>query len=161
LTDRESPIMPGTSSTKFRERPTASNAWIVWGWGKVAGVQKVTIGTTPGGENIAGTFPRFPTLRSPGIEVDGKTVFTSDQGVKLEWLPDWVASVGSGYIGLEFSDVYSALGCEVTMIEALDQLMPGFAGTLLTRRAGANTLATSKLMWDICKESYPRNACSD
>jgi len=27
---------------------------------------------------------------------------------------------------LEFSDVYSALGCEVTMIEALDQLMPGF-----------------------------------
>jgi len=44
-------------------------------------------------------------------------------------------SVGSGYIGLEFSDVYSALG-EVTMIEALDQLMPGLTGTLLTRRAG-------------------------
>ena len=62
----------------------------------------------------------------PGIEVDGKTVFTSDQGVKLEWLPNWIAIIGSGYIGLEFSDVYSALGCEITMIEALDQLMPGF-----------------------------------
>jgi dihydrolipoamide dehydrogenase len=41
-------------------------------------------------------------------------------------LPQWVAIVGSGYIGLEFSDVYSALGCEITMIEALPQLMPGF-----------------------------------
>lgn len=46
--------------------------------------------------------------------------------MKLESLPDWVAIVGSGYIGLEFSDVYSALGSEITMIEALDQLMPGF-----------------------------------
>ena len=62
----------------------------------------------------------------PGIEVDGKTVFTSDQGVKLESLPDWIAIIGSGYIGLEFSDIYSALGCEITLIEALDQLMPGF-----------------------------------
>ena len=55
-----------------------------------------------------------------------KTVFTSDDAVKLESLPDWVAIIGSGYIGLEFSDVYTALGCEVTMIEALDTLMPGF-----------------------------------
>lgn len=46
--------------------------------------------------------------------------------MKLEQLPQWVAIIGSGYIGLEFSDIYSALGCEITMIEALDQLMPGF-----------------------------------
>jgi dihydrolipoamide dehydrogenase len=37
-----------------------------------------------------------------------------------------VAIIGSGYIGLEFADVYTALGSEVTMIEALDVLMPGF-----------------------------------
>jgi dihydrolipoamide dehydrogenase len=37
-----------------------------------------------------------------------------------------VAIIGSGYIGLEFSDVYSALGCEITLIEALSELMPGF-----------------------------------
>jgi hypothetical protein len=48
-----------------------------------------------------------------GIEVDGKTVFTSDHALKMEWLPSWVAIIGSGYIGLEFSDVYTALGCEV------------------------------------------------
>jgi hypothetical protein len=44
-------------------------------------------------------------------------VFTSDHALKLEWLPNWVAIIGSGYIGLEFSDVYTALGCEVTFIE--------------------------------------------
>jgi dihydrolipoamide dehydrogenase len=44
----------------------------------------------------------------------------------LETLPKWIVIIGSGYIGLEFSDVYTALGSEVTMIEALDVLMPGF-----------------------------------
>jgi dihydrolipoamide dehydrogenase len=103
---------------------------IIRGWGKLAGQQKVTVTTDSGEKTITakdiilspGSVPFVP----PGIEVDGKTVFTSDQGVKLETLPDWVAIIGSGYIGLEFSDVYSALGCEITMIEALDQLMPGF-----------------------------------
>lgn len=103
---------------------------IIRGRGQLAGAQKVAI-TTDNGEKIVtakdiilspGSVPFVP----PGIEIDGKTVFTSDQGVKLESLPDWVAIIGSGYIGLEFSDIYSALGCEITMIEALDQLMPGF-----------------------------------
>lgn len=101
------------------------------GWGKVAGPQKVSITTSSGEEKLitaqdiivsAGSVPFVP----PGIEIDGKTVFTSDDGLKLDWLPSWVAIVGSGYIGLEFADVYTALGSEVTLIEALDQLMPGF-----------------------------------
>ncbi|HLO84338.1 MAG TPA: dihydrolipoyl dehydrogenase [Nostocaceae cyanobacterium] len=103
---------------------------IIRGWGKIAGTQKVTVISEAGERTITaqdiilspGSVPFVP----PGIEVDGKTVFTSDQGVKLESLPDWVAIIGSGYIGLEFSDIYSALGCEITLIEALDQLMPGF-----------------------------------
>jgi len=103
---------------------------IIRGRGKLAGQQKVSVDTPNGEKTITakdiiistGSVPFVP----PGIEVDGKTVFTSDQAVKLEWLPQWVAIVGSGYIGLEFSDVYSALGCEITMIEALPQLMPGF-----------------------------------
>ncbi|MEM9164755.1 MAG: dihydrolipoyl dehydrogenase [Cyanobacteria bacterium P01_F01_bin.4] len=101
------------------------------GWGKLAGSQKVSVTTESGEEKIytgrdimlsPGSVPFVP----PGIEVDGKTVFTSDEAVKLDWLPDWVAIIGSGYIGLEFSDVYTALGSEVSMIEALDQLMPTF-----------------------------------
>ncbi len=100
------------------------------GWGKVVAPQKLSILTDEGEKIVTardimlspGSTPFVP----PGIKIDGKTVFTSDDAVKLSWLPDWVAIIGSGYIGLEFSDVYSALGCEITMIEALDKLMPGF-----------------------------------
>ena len=60
------------------------------------------------------------------FETDGRTVFTSDEAINLEWLPRWITIIGSGYIGLEFADVYTALGCEVTMIEALDRVMPTF-----------------------------------
>ncbi len=102
----------------------------IHGWGKVAGMQKVSVTTESGEKTITahdimlcpGSVPFVP----PGIEVDGKTVFTSDDAVRLESLPQWIAIIGSGYIGLEFADVYSALGCEITMIEALDTLMPGF-----------------------------------
>jgi dihydrolipoamide dehydrogenase len=103
---------------------------IIRGWGKVTGSQQVTVTTAEGDKTItakdimisSGSIPWVP----PGVEVDGKTVYTSDDAIKLETLPQWVAIIGSGYIGLEFSDVYTALGSEVTMIEALDQLMPGF-----------------------------------
>jgi dihydrolipoamide dehydrogenase len=102
----------------------------IQGWGKVAGSQKITIETDKGEKTITakdiilapGSVPFVP----PGIEIDGKTVFTSDDAVRLESLPKWIAIIGSGYIGLEFSDIYTALGCEITMIEALDQLMPTF-----------------------------------
>lgn len=100
------------------------------GWGKVAGEHKVTVNTDKGEQTITardimlcpGSVPFVP----PGVQIDGKTVFTSDDAVRLESLPNWIAIIGSGYIGLEFSDVYTALGCEVTIIEALDVLMPGF-----------------------------------
>lgn len=100
------------------------------GWAKVAGQQKVVVETAEGEKTVTardillapGSVPFVP----PGIELDGKTVFTSDEAIRLDWLPDWIAIIGSGYIGLEFSDVYTALGAEVTLIEALDRLMPTF-----------------------------------
>ena len=103
---------------------------IIRGWAKIAGGQKVSVTDESGTRTISakdiilspGSIPFVPR----GIETDGKTVFTSDEAVRLEWLPEWVAIIGSGYIGLEFSDVYTALGSEVTMIEALPQLMPTF-----------------------------------
>lgn len=103
---------------------------IIHGWGKVIGNQKVVVKSDAGEQTItsrdiiiaSGSVPWVP----PGIEIDGRTVFTSDDAIRLSWLPDWVAIIGSGYIGLEFSDVYTALGSEVTIIEALDTLMPTF-----------------------------------
>lgn len=106
------------------------NVDVIQGRGKLAGPQKLSIATPSGEKTITakdiilapGSIPFVP----PGVEIDHKTVFTSDDAVRLESLPSWIAIVGSGYIGLEFADVYSALGCEITLIEALDQLMPGF-----------------------------------
>ncbi|KAL3651339.1 dihydrolipoamide dehydrogenase precursor [Castilleja foliolosa] len=104
---------------------------ILTGFGTILGPQKLKYGKGDSGDKIitakdiiiaTGSVPLVPK----GIEVDGKTVITSDHALKLEFVPQWIAIVGSGYIGLEFSDVYTALGSEVTFIEALDQLMPGF-----------------------------------
>ncbi|KAL0454652.1 UNVERIFIED_CONTAM: Dihydrolipoyl dehydrogenase 2, chloroplastic [Sesamum latifolium] len=104
---------------------------ILTGVGTILGPQKLKYGKGDSGDKIitakdiiiaTGSVPLVPK----GIEVDGKTVITSDHALKLEFVPGWIAIVGSGYIGLEFSDVYTALGSEVTFIEALDQLMPGF-----------------------------------
>ncbi|MDJ0843703.1 dihydrolipoyl dehydrogenase [Crocosphaera sp.] len=102
----------------------------IHGWGKVVDPQKVSVLSDEGEKIITakdimlcpGSVPFVPR----GVEIDHKTVFTSDEAVKLDVLPPWIAIIGSGYIGLEFSDIYTALGCEVTMIEALDTLMPGF-----------------------------------
>ncbi|MGD1941563.1 MAG: dihydrolipoyl dehydrogenase [Leptolyngbyaceae cyanobacterium] len=103
---------------------------IIEGWGRIAGEQKVVVTTAAGDQTLTaqdvmlspGSIPFVP----PGIELDNKTVFTSDGALKLEWLPEWVAIIGSGYIGLEFCDIYTALGSEVTIVEALDKIMPTF-----------------------------------
>ncbi|KAJ6357082.1 hypothetical protein OIU78_005046 [Salix suchowensis] len=122
-------------ATKIRNNLTNSmkalGVDILTGVGSILGPHKVQYGKLDSPGNIVtakdiiiatGSVPFVPK----GIEVDGKTVITSDHALKLESVPDWIAIVGSGYIGLEFSDVYTALGSEVTFIEALDQLMPGF-----------------------------------
>ncbi len=114
--------------TKTLER---SGVEIIRGIGRLEGHQKVGIRQKDGvdrifsAENViiaTGSDPFVP----PGIEIDGRTVFTSDHAINLEWLPRWIAIIGSGYIGLEFADIYTALGCEVTMIEALETVMPTF-----------------------------------
>ncbi|CAM9902840.1 unnamed protein product [Scytosiphon promiscuus] len=96
--------------------------------GELAGantVKAVETGKTFTAKDIIlapGSLPFVP----PGVQADGKTVFTSDEALDLAFVPEYVAIVGSGYIGLEFSDVYTALGAEVTFIEALPMLMPTF-----------------------------------
>eukprot|EP00172_Hildenbrandia_rubra_P003095 Plantae.Rhodophyta-Hildenbrandia_rubra.ctg4537.p1 GENE.Plantae.Rhodophyta-Hildenbrandia_rubra.ctg4537~~Plantae.Rhodophyta-Hildenbrandia_rubra.ctg4537.p1 ORF type:complete len:518 (+),score=97.84 Plantae.Rhodophyta-Hildenbrandia_rubra.ctg4537:24-1556(+) len=97
-----------------RERAVLEGQQLIKGGGKTYSAKDIIL--------APGSVPFVPR----GIELDGKTVFTSDEALKMEWVPDWVAIVGSGYIGLEFSDVYTALGSDVTFIEAMPNLMPGF-----------------------------------
>ena len=103
---------------------------IIKGWGKVAGSQKVVVKNDDGSQTFtardiivaSGSVPFVP----PEIELDGKTVFTSNEAIKLDWLPDSVAIIGSGYVGLEFSDIYTALGSKVTLISATGKMMSAF-----------------------------------
>ena len=69
----------------------------------------------------AGSVPR--TI--PGFEVDGRVVLTSDEVFELTALPRRVAVIGGGAIGCEFASMMSDLGADVTVLEALPQILPG------------------------------------
>ena len=69
----------------------------------------------------AGSVPR--TI--PGFDVDGRVVLTSDEVFQLDHLPRKVAVIGGGAIGCEFASMMSDLGSEVTIVEALPQILPG------------------------------------
>jgi len=58
---------------------------------------------------------------TPGAEADGETVFTSDDIVRLQQLPQTLAVVGAGVIGIEYASIFAALGVRVTLIERRDR----------------------------------------
>jgi dihydrolipoamide dehydrogenase len=60
----------------------------------------------------------------PFAKFDGKTIITSREAMTLPKLPKRLAIVGAGAIGCEFADIYSNLGCEVTIVEMLPHLLP-------------------------------------
>ena len=68
-----------------------------------------------------GSLPR--TI--PGFEVDGKFVMTSDELLSIEALPQSAAVIGGGAIGCEFASMMADLGVDVTVIEALEQILTG------------------------------------
>ncbi|MCF7832151.1 MAG: dihydrolipoyl dehydrogenase [Candidatus Marinimicrobia bacterium] len=60
----------------------------------------------------------------PHIPIDGKSVITSREALELDKLPGSMAIMGAGAIGIEFAYIYKHLGVDVTIIEALDSLLP-------------------------------------
>ena len=60
----------------------------------------------------------------PGFELDGEKVIGSREALGLQQLPAKMAIVGAGFVGVEFADVFNAFGVDVTLIEALDTLVP-------------------------------------
>jgi len=61
----------------------------------------------------------------PGIEIDEKNIISSTGALSLKKVPEKLAVIGGGYIGLEMGSVWSRLGSEVTVIEYLDHITPG------------------------------------
>lgn len=60
----------------------------------------------------------------PGLDADGDRIITSDDALVSERFPEKIAIIGAGAVGVEFASVYRSFGAEVTVIEALDRLIP-------------------------------------
>ncbi|OCW56547.1 dihydrolipoyl dehydrogenase [Hoeflea olei] len=60
----------------------------------------------------------------PGIEPDGKLIWTYFEAMKPEKLPKSLLVMGSGAIGIEFASFYRTLGVEVTVVEVMKTVMP-------------------------------------
>lgn len=66
----------------------------------------------------------------PGVPFDGERVLSSTEALALPSVPEHLAVVGAGYIGLELGSVWSRLGAQVTVIESRNQILPGMDGDL-------------------------------
>lgn len=63
------------------------------------------------------------TRTLPGLEIGGR-ILTSEEALSLTEVPATVAILGGGVIGVEFASAWRSLGADVTIIEALDHLVP-------------------------------------
>lgn len=60
----------------------------------------------------------------PGLEVDGKRIWTYREAMVPDVLPKSLLVVGSGAIGIEFASFFNELGSDVTVVEVLDRVLP-------------------------------------
>jgi dihydrolipoamide dehydrogenase len=93
------------------------------GEGRLTSPTTVQVGDiTVTGKNVilaTGSYSRS----LPGLDIGGR-VITSEQALALPFVPQRVAVLGGGVIGVEFSSVWRSWGAEVTIIEALPHLVP-------------------------------------
>nr|HQU63168.1 dihydrolipoyl dehydrogenase [Nitrosomonas sp.] len=63
--------------------------------------------------------------RIPGLPYDDPRIIDSTGALKLEKIPKHMLVIGGGIIGLEMATVYSALGSNISIVEFMDQIIPG------------------------------------
>ena len=64
----------------------------------------------------------------PGIEIDEQKIVSSTGALELSEVPKSMVVIGGGVIGLELGTVWRRLGADVTVVEYLDQILPGMDG---------------------------------
>ncbi|MCG9917523.1 MAG: dihydrolipoyl dehydrogenase [Phenylobacterium sp.] len=64
----------------------------------------------------------------PGVAIDQQIVVDSTGALELPKVPKHLVVIGGGVIGLELGSVWRRLGADVTVVEMLDQVLPGFDG---------------------------------
>ena len=73
---------------------------------------------------IIATGARAKTIPAIGLVGDGDRVWTYRDALTPKAMPKSLLVIGSGAIGIEFASFYRALGAEVTVIEAMDRILP-------------------------------------
>ena len=98
------------------------------GWGRLAGDGKVEVETSDGTDTyraehiLVATGSRPRSL--PFLEIDGERIWSSDHALFVKEAPESLAIVGAGAIGMEFADIFEAYGSQVTILEAMDRVLP-------------------------------------
>jgi dihydrolipoamide dehydrogenase len=99
------------------------------GQGKLAGKGKVAV--TKDNKPVADLTAKNIILATgararslPGLEPDGKLVWTYKEAMVPTTFPKKLLVIGSGAIGIEFASFYNALGSEVTVCEVVDRILP-------------------------------------
>lgn len=100
---------------------------VYYGWGKITGEHQITVeadgtATLLQADYIllaVGAAPVIPPI--PGTDLPH--VMSSDQLLEQQEVYPRLTIIGGGVIGMEFASIYSALGCQVTVIEALDRIL--------------------------------------
>ena len=98
---------------------------VVEGCGVLEGQGRIRVGedrTITADAIIVGTGSRPKALA--GIDFDGDRIINSDHATLAGDLPGSVAIIGAGAVGVEFATFYRQMGAEVTLLEALDRLVP-------------------------------------
>ncbi|MGJ8557663.1 MAG: dihydrolipoyl dehydrogenase, partial [Sulfitobacter geojensis] len=89
---------------------------------------KVSVKTDKGGEELTAknivlaTGARAREL--PGLEADGKLVWTYKHALQPAHMPKKLLVIGSGAIGIEFASFYNTLGADTTVVEVMDRVLP-------------------------------------
>jgi dihydrolipoamide dehydrogenase len=104
---------------------------VVEGHGRLAGAGKVVVAGKDGKGEGATLTARHIVIASgararslPGLEPDGKLIWTYKEAMVPDAMPGSLLVVGSGAIGMEFASFYRDMGAEVTVVEVLDRILP-------------------------------------
>jgi dihydrolipoamide dehydrogenase len=99
------------------------------GFGRIAGVGRVSVTGADGAETVysvknilvaTGSVPKA----LPGIEIDHKTILSSDSILELTEVPKSLLVIGSGAVGVEFASMYARFGSKTTILEVLPRIVP-------------------------------------
>jgi len=126
----------------------------LFGTATITGKNEVTVETKEGPQKFTTDTIVIATGSSP-IEIPGFSfkdarILDSTGALALKDVPKRLVCIGGGYIGLELAGAYAKLGSKVTVVEMMDQILPGFdpdVVKLLARRLkkeGVETILQAK-----------------